>query len=58
MASQNAVQQLRAARQLMDVMEAFEEEERQHRAHKRRCAWVKQWLTVRDNPRYETIELW
>ena len=58
MASHNGLQQLRAVSQMMDIMDAFDEEERQYRARKRRCAWVKQWLTLRDNPRYKIAKLW
>ena len=58
MASQNALQQLRAVSQMMDIMDEIDEQERQYRAKKRRCAWVKQWMTLRDNPRYIIVTLW
>ena len=54
----NQVAQLRALNQIMDVMDAFDEEDRQAReaTARRRSVWVKDWLLVRDNPRYKTDE--
>ena len=58
MATPNALLQMRAVSQMMDMMDAFDEEEERYRARKRRSTWVKQWLKIRDNPRYRIIALW
>ena len=58
MASPNALLQMRAASQMMDIMDAFDEEEERYRERKRRSTWVKQWLTIRENPRYRIITMW
>ena len=55
MCAMNQVAQLRALNQIMEVMDAFDEEDRQAREARtrRRSVWVKDWLRVRDNPRYK-----
>ena len=58
MAVPNGLPQLRAVVQIMDIMDAFDEEENDYRARRRRSVWMKQWLTLRDNPRYKLIKLW
>ena len=59
MSAMNQMAQLGALSQMMDVMDAFDEEERQERQDKarRRTVWVKDWLLIRDNPRYITLQL-
>ena len=52
MAAQNALRQLGAMGQAMDVMDQLDEEDRQTRPRKRRSVWVKDWLLIRDNPTY------
>ena len=53
----DALMQLRAINQLMDLMDAYDEEEAEIRAQRRRRIWVSKWLLIRDNPRYITIKL-
>ena len=57
MSSEHALVQLRAMSQVMELMDAYDEEDEQNRARKRRTLWVKKWLLIRDNPRYITIKL-
>ena len=54
----DALMQLRAVNQLMDLMDAYDEEEAEIRAQRRRRIWVSKWLLIRDNPRYITIKLY